>query len=212
MTSLIGLAGYAKSGKTTLANMLTGYKVASFAGHLKHRVDKLFDELTEEHLATKLTKEVRREVYVAYGRAMRTVDQDYWIGALVGGPNGMAGYQHKQWPHAPTVIDDTRYKNEVDWILSQGGIVLYIARPNTTPANTEESNSFQAMHAAHDLPVVWNDGTTEHALRQITSHLCKHGMDRITNELISMHLTPQPEGEEWVKGVWRGIEAMFGDS
>jgi hypothetical protein len=151
---MIGLAGYAGVGKTSLAAALSEampeYGLGSFAGALKRRVDPLFPLDAD--------KALKRETYVAYGRAMRSIDPDYWIKALDATlPGG-----------APVIIDDVRYANEVRWIKECRGIVFRIQREGIGPVNQEEAESFAAFPI---LPTIHNDKTLEAARDAILSHM-----------------------------------------
>lgn len=151
---MIGLAGYACSGKTSIANALSEampeYALGSFAGALKRRVDPLFPLDAD--------KALKRETYVAYGRAMRSIDPDYWIKALESTlPIG-----------APVIIDDVRYANEVRWIKECRGIVFLIHRNGIGPANQEERESFAEFPA---VPTISNNATIEDARDAILSHM-----------------------------------------
>jgi hypothetical protein len=156
---IIGLAGYARVGKSTIARAvaeLTDAQVASFAGELKRRVDALFLPDTP--------KELKRDTYVAYGKAMRAIDPMYWVEALA----------ENMPAHANVIIDDVRYSNEINWIRNMGGVVIRIDRPGIGPANDEEATSFAAMPK---LPLLRNDDTIETAVRQVLALLREHRLD-----------------------------------
>jgi hypothetical protein len=147
---LIGLAGYALSGKTSIAQAVARvnkYPIHSFAAALKARIDPLFP--------AKTPKSIMRDTYVAYGRAMRYIQADYWIKEL----------SLKFVLSEPSaLVDDVRYPNEVDWITSRGGIVFLIQRKGIGPANDEERESFAQMP---EIPIIENNGTIEGAAKRV---------------------------------------------
>jgi phosphomevalonate kinase len=134
---LIGLLGYARTGKDTMANAMLNFKKKSFAAPLKKEVQKMLQ-------ASKLDPDVDfnvdaykvkyRPMLVAWGAIKRAEDPDYWIKLLSISPNTLSTED--------IVITDVRYKNEVDWIKSMGGKVILVARPGYGPANAEEHRSF----------------------------------------------------------------------
>lgn len=116
-TRIVGLCGYAGVGKDAICTAL-GWKRTAFADALKSHIDPLFPEGTP--------KETKRPVYVAYGRAMRTLDPNYWISCL-------------SLLQAPEIcIADVRYVNEAKFILGLGGVVVRLHRKGVVPANEEE--------------------------------------------------------------------------
>jgi hypothetical protein len=158
---LIGLAGYAGSGKTSVAEAIARinkYPIASFAAALKAKIDPLFPPKTP--------KAVKRPTYVEYGRAMRSIDPQHWIKEL-------ASTFLLSEPSA--IIDDVRYANEVAWIKSRGGVVFLIHREGVGPANEEETASFTEMCETYpnqrDVPVIENNSTIEAAAQAILARL-----------------------------------------
>lgn len=162
MIKLIGLSGYARSGKDTAAKALTdiGWTRKAFADALKLDAglalrgsliaggfnppqETLVPWFTDPSL-----KETFRPFMVEYGRAMRALRPDYWIARL----------SLEIEPDVCYVITDVRYANEAEWIRRHGGKVVEIVRPGTGPANDEEKNSMAAFKPdAH----VYNNKTVE---------------------------------------------------
>lgn len=140
---LIGLLGYARSGKDEACRQL-GFARCAFADALKAAVDPLFPADT--------LKEIKRDTYVAYGRAMRRIDPDYWLKQLV-------------IPDALNVCcTDVRYVNECRHLLDRGARLFWVRRFGTGPANDEEETSFEAIRLSdvyRRVEIVPNDGTAE---------------------------------------------------
>lgn len=154
---IVGLCGYARSGKDTAAKALTeggGWRRAAFADALK--ADVLRSMIGSAKAAgiprsewprwswfeDAAAKERLRPLLVEYGRAMRGVAPDYWIRRLE--RDYVRGGQ-------AVVITDVRYENEAEWVRSRGGVVIEIARPGTGPANAEEEHSMQSFKADYTV-------------------------------------------------------------
>jgi len=162
---LVGLCGYARSGKDTAADGLPkGFHRFSFARPLKEAADGLVAEMLQsvgdyakaEEVFTMGTDEfsgepeikgvkdqfkpVLRPFYVALGAGMRALIPGYWITKLA--------LEIEAWEEENSVITDVRYLNEAKYILDKGGIVIYIKRPGLKPANAEERRSFKEIREA----------------------------------------------------------------
>ena len=151
---IIGLTGYAGSGKTLTADLLVeGYGAAkvSFATALKAIandlpvVDRLIMELGPEQ--AKRDHAVVRETYQKLGEGVRRVLGEYtWVDHLESRWRTPEG---DLWDCSLIVIDDVRYPNEAaicDW-------VLHVERDAVGPLNGHESEQ-----GVSDLPVdLWID-------------------------------------------------------
>jgi hypothetical protein len=147
---VIGLIGYAGSGKDEVARQL-GLPGAGFADELK-AICRPLAQVFGLDLGKREDKEKFREVLVAVGRLGRSIDPDFWVKRL-------------DLPDAPTVaIRDVRYLNECLAIQEVGGTLAYVNRPNTAPANEEERRTideiFQAAAQTEqiDMVEIVNDG------------------------------------------------------
>lgn len=165
---LIGLCGYARSGKDTAAEVLikAGFTRVAFADALKldvltalQRSAEIVNrantgqstggiQVTTGLFRSPTTKERFRPLLVEYGRAMRALSPGYWIDRLEADVHGVDR----------VVVTDVRYQNEVSWVQENGGVVIYLDRPGIGPANQEEHDSFSQIK--QDFTVV-NDGTIE---------------------------------------------------
>lgn len=135
---LIGLAGYAGSGKDTAADVLVGlgYERRAFAGALKDLATRIGWDGRKDEAGRRLLQEL--------GVAARDIlGADVWVNALMATLEG------------PSVICDVRFPNEVAAIADHGGIVVRIVRPGVTPALGHVSET--ALDDL-ELPTVVNDG------------------------------------------------------
>ena len=133
---ILALTGYSKVGKDAVAKVLTEYqkmKRIAFADALKKDVCKLCD-LSMENLER--YKEMLRPLLVEYGRARRSFDADFWIKRIEKQMRKEDFPDRVDW-----VITDLRYVNEADWVVRQGGLIVYLVRLGTNPANSEEGKS-----------------------------------------------------------------------
>ena len=163
---VVGLAGYARSGKDTAAAALTelGFERRAFADAIREmayrtnplvsvswwrrpvRLARLVDRVGWEE--AKDLAEVRRLLQRLGGHAGRGVlGDDVFIDRLAGS--------------APCrmVVSDVRFPNEIEVVRSSGGIVIQIVRPGVGPVNRDVSETAVAG-AAFDAVVV-NDATPE---------------------------------------------------
>lgn len=128
---LIGLAGYAGSGKDTIADAM-GFAKASFAQALKDDLQPLMSLLGLD-LTRRADKERAREMLVAYGKFARGIDPDVWIKRLDLPASNVV------------VITDVRYTNEAQAIHEAGGWVIRVHRSGVEAANGEEWLSLEDM-------------------------------------------------------------------
>jgi hypothetical protein len=169
---VIGISGYARSGKDTIAEKLAevGYVRASFADAIRTSLYRLNPKIGMEPLAdrvkrlgwetTKATPEVRELLQrfgTEVGRDM--FGENLWIDHLFDSlPDG-----------AKVVIPDVRYPNEADAITALGGKVWRVSRNGVKAVNGHISDS-----AMDDYPFeifIYNDGTIEELYNCVESEL-----------------------------------------
>jgi hypothetical protein len=146
---VVGLTGYAGSGKSTVAQYLVekhGFTRLSFAGPLKEMLRKLNPILEDEqHVAYLLDElgegavkqhypEYRRLLQVLGTDCIRSIDPDFWIKAAVAQMTDEDGRY---------VFDDVRFPNEADVIKGYNPWGLWnIFRPGYEAVNGHESEKY----------------------------------------------------------------------
>lgn len=166
---LIGLSGWARSGKDTAAEYLMnerGYTRVAFADPLRealYRLDPIievmgfpgarlkqmvnlmgWDELKENSADVRgLLQRMGTEV----GREM--ISPTIWVDLAM----------KEAAKHKLAVITDVRYPNEADAIKKRGGIIWRIERPEVGPANSHASET--AMDSYDFDGIIKNDAQIE---------------------------------------------------
>jgi hypothetical protein len=165
---IIGLCGYARAGKDTLAKAIIGERTGwyfsrfAFADELKDDVSKAMRKALNAagqpvdmiYVAGIMSnkKEQIRPMLVGWGAGMRAIDPGHWIKRLeqmmrltlarpIDPPSACASGRYNpgfQRMTCRSVITDVRYLNEADWVRSLGGLVVWIERPGVFAANDEE--------------------------------------------------------------------------
>jgi hypothetical protein len=175
---MIGLLGKKKHGKDTCADMLVserGYTKQAFADPLKKGIQQFF-RFSDEQLYNEVKKE---EIDERWGfsprKAMQIIGTDLLRQQfpLLMGIDPITGDQMwvknmelrcdelaEKGSHN-IVISDVRFQNEVDWILSRGGTIIKITRPdlcNVADTHSSESSIDIITNYTHSII---NDGTIE---------------------------------------------------
>lgn len=163
---LIGLSGYARSGKDSVANILVknyGYERRAFADKLRdvlyklnpivspsdRRLQDVIDELGwEGSKKSEYNDEIRTLLQRLGTEAGRqTLWDSIWVDAAM----------HDVGPKDKIAFADVRFPNEADAVRDAGGIVVRVERPGIEAANTHASEtSLDNYYFDHYLP---NDGT-----------------------------------------------------
>ena len=159
---IIGLSGYAQSGKDSTAELLClkyGYKRLAFADPMRQAlltINPQLDSITRvsdlvEDYGWDLTKrnpEVRRLLQVlGTDFARKMLGDDVWINIALSGIKS----------EDKIVISDVRFPNEAEAIKKLGGTVWRINRHNHTAVNGHTSE--RAMDNYMFNYVIYNDGT-----------------------------------------------------
>jgi dephospho-CoA kinase len=160
---IIGLSGYAQSGKDTVAEYLVneyGFKRVAFADPIRNilyamnpqingtRLVNLVDEYGWE--IAKKKPEVRELLQSLGFSARRVIDERVWIAAA---------FHEMTDKDANYVIADVRFHNEANMIKSEGGKVWRILRPGVEAVNTHISET-DLDRFQFDLTLN-NDGSVE---------------------------------------------------
>lgn len=139
LPKLIGLSGYAQSGKDTVASILVrefGYERIAFADPIKEFVYRVsptiksaVDEVGWEEAKTmQYTREMLQNVGIA---ARDIIHPNIWIDLAL----AKAKHEHR------VVITDVRFKNEAQMITIAGGELWRVHRKFTGPVNDHISET-----------------------------------------------------------------------
>jgi hypothetical protein len=174
---IIGLCGYAQSGKDTAADLLAqyGFERRAFADALRevvYRIDPLIpipaDSLDGtyrlQHIvdgwgwdfAKTAYPEVRRLLQVTGTEAVRQVlGESIWVDHIM---DGIVGDEN-------IVITDVRYPDEVAAVKEAGGIVVWIHRDGVGPVNSHASDN--ALSAENADYILFNPGDIDGYLTEV---------------------------------------------
>ena len=165
---IIGLLGFAGSGKGTVADILVskGFKKESFADPVKDAVTAIFG--WERSLLEGDTDESRK---------FRETRDEFWSSRfhyevtprfmlqLMGTEVGRDVFDHNLWIHCiekkvakneKTVIADVRFSNECEFIRSQGGILIRVVR-GPEPVWYNEAELANSSHNNYTVMVDYPD-------------------------------------------------------
>ena len=169
MKKLIGLCGVARCGKDTFFNLAKQYienksnivcTKVSFAECLRQEINETLIQNFNISAWTENTneKEQIRDLLVAWSKTRRHQDCNYWVNKI------------KINEDSINIITDVRYKNEVDFIHKNNGIVIYIQRKitNNEHAVVQACNDEERVHTVPlqqlcDEIVTWGDLSTHYS-------------------------------------------------
>jgi hypothetical protein len=173
---LIGLAGRARTGKTTAANHLAnvhGLQAYAFADPLRDGLMQIFnlspcdfDDARKEQPIDWLgrsPRELMQSLGTEWGRNM--VHPELWL--LLAEQN--LEFLAQAYDTATGfVISDLRFENEADFVRKRGGIVLHFLRSDAAEVNPHVSESGIGIQD-NDL-VLHNNGSLDDLFDQIDEH------------------------------------------
>lgn len=158
---LIGLVGKARSGKDTAAEALVrafGLEQYAFADPLKEMLEAVFgDKFREGDRESpipwlgKSPRYLMQTLGTEWGRDL--VHPDLWV-LLADGYRKAA-----EAKGTGMVISDVRFRNEADWIMSSGGLLIEILRPDAE--QVAEHVSEDALGGLTLPAQIVNDGTVK---------------------------------------------------
>ncbi|RKZ11296.1 deoxynucleotide monophosphate kinase [bacterium] len=161
---LIGLAGPARSGKDSVANIIKDQTMAmniAFAEPIKKMLSALLDPITpnarwepvdKEQQIPRIGKSYRQLIQTLgteWGRDL--INPDIWLNLAM----TKADYWLNLNSHV--TITDVRFANEADAIRQRGGYIWHIDRPNIQIVNPHASEQQQLGHLG-DI-IIDNSGT-----------------------------------------------------
>lgn len=150
---LIGLTGYAGSGKDTVREILEhrhDLDGLAFADAIREMLTALFESCgvkTDWMIDRNLKEQTVPEFGVSYrqmaqelGTAWgRTLSEDFWL-KIAAAKIAM----YSQYDSPGVVISDVRFPNEAEWVRAQGGQVWRILRPGIEPVRAHASEDMIA--------------------------------------------------------------------
>lgn len=147
---LVGLIGFARAGKDTLAKEL-GYHRIAFADPLKELalyINPLIDGgalglMPLQSLIEQVGWDKAKETAVNSPNGTRPFLQDLGVGVrlLLGQNTWVEAALAKYDPGQPTVFTDVRFPNEVEAIRGRGGVIVRVTRLSLNPPNAHVSES-----------------------------------------------------------------------
>jgi len=163
--NIIGLTGYAQSGKDTLASILTdryGYKRIAFADTIReflYEVNPMVACSPTGYLqdlvnlvgwdSAKQESQVRRLLQDLGVAARKLIHEDIWVEVAL----------QNITPDDRVVITDVRFENEAAHISKLGGQLWRVKRPNVGAVNTHVSET--QMDGYHVDQIILNNGTVD---------------------------------------------------
>jgi hypothetical protein len=174
-TQIVGLNGFARSGKDTAAQGLAvhGFTQLALADPIRQSMLTLnpllpsgqrFSEVVEYHLgdwnACKADPEDGgefRKLMQRFGTEVgrELLRDNVWIDLLA---KRMEGFKR-------VAVSDVRFPNEAEWVLSQGGVVIEVVRPGVGAANGHASEKPLPRHLV--THTIHNNGTIEDLHRKV---------------------------------------------
>ena len=161
--NLIGIAGFARTGKDSLASILAHIleeqynqcKISPFAYYLKKDVDSFLQSRLNISAFTEdpKEKEIIRPLLVCWGTKIirDKIDKEYWIRKM---HSVHAVHKSKD---IKTIIPDVRFQNEVEWIHSLGGATIYVEREGVGPINSDEEEYTKKLKKMCKFSFFWNN-------------------------------------------------------
>lgn len=167
---IIGLSGYAQSGKNTVADILVdhhGFTQIAFADPIKDLIYEINPKISSIEIQgmvneygwdiVKQNPEVRRLLQNTGEAGRQGIDQYLWVALTFAQINDPLNDKY--------VITDVRFPTEASAITAQGGQIWRIERPGVGPVNDNISET--ALDAWVFAETITNDGTIEDLKKKI---------------------------------------------
>lgn len=179
---LIGLAGLARSGKDTAAEVLArelGLYRHAFADPIKRMLEQVFGD----NFVTGDRERIDPISGVSYRKLMQTlgtewgrnIQPDLWTRVAKAKWDSLRPFREAFHPngnlairlgrldveYSGMVISDVRFDNEAEWIRSEGGIIIHVERDSAEKVGVEGHASEAGLTKIHGDLVVENNSTLE---------------------------------------------------
>jgi hypothetical protein len=180
---LVGLAGYARSGKDTVANYLVdkhGFTRVAFADPMREALRALDPWISLEgspHIP--LSQALRfysweelksaspdiRPLLQRFGTEVgrNLFGETFWVDQTMAKLASIT---------TPVVISDVRFKNEAEILLRASGDLWYVDRPGVTRANDHVSESYLPDEVGFDKFII-NDGSLDDLYRTVDAQVTR---------------------------------------
>ena len=169
---IIGLSGYAQSGKDSVAKILVeeyGYTRIAFADKIKELLYEINPRVNDRQLqqwvaiqgwdATKEIPEVRMMLQNLGVGGRKIIGNKLWI--------KVAMMQYEPMKHF--VFTDVRFTNEAEMIKDYGGHIWRVERPGVKPVNDHVSES--ELNVWNFDEMIYNAGTLEDLAEVVRSSM-----------------------------------------
>ena len=180
--TIIGLTGYAGTGKDTVRELLCtnhGFEGMAFADPIRMMLRELLlsNGITDAWMQDRQLKEavipalgvsyrhMAQTLGTEWGRSLHT---DFWTrtaGAYIDDANQQPGTFN-----ASFVVSDVRFANEAQWVRERGGVIWRVERSAAVPVRAHASEA--EIYHIHADAVVDNNGSID-ALQLQVSQLLK---------------------------------------
>lgn len=177
MTTIIGIAGPARSGKDTLCNQFLeifqemGIKAnrSALADQLKLECKDFIANTLGIDVFTDKTEEknIIRPLLVTWGtHVRRKLDPDIWIKKI----------QDSIEENSILIVPDIRFKNEFDWVKNNNGYMFFVDRINENgelipDANQDEIENNAFLREKCDHSFVWSTTEDKNILISVASEI-----------------------------------------
>lgn len=174
--TIIGLSGYAGTGKDTVRQMLedAGFVGFAFADPIRSMLRELLTSngISDEYMDSREFKEaIIPELGVSYRHMAQTLgtewgralQPDFWLRLATA---YMGDVKRNSWNDSlHFVISDVRFSNEAAWVREHGGVIWHVMRPGTSPVRDHISEREISLFDADRA--IMNSGSLEELRTQV---------------------------------------------
>lgn len=150
MPFLIGLTGYAGSGKDSVRDILeTDHEFTglAFAEPIRAMICELltsngigsewmYERTLKEQVIPQLGVSYRHMAQTLGTEWGRNLQTDFWLRIAQAYMEDLSNHGHLHF-----VVSDVRFVNEAEWVKKQGGVIWHIRRPDVAPVRPHASEA-----------------------------------------------------------------------